>query len=53
MRRKRLVVDERIPAAMHRDQQVPFFLGAALRDHAAQRVALLTDVQVSLVAVYV
>ncbi len=37
---KRLVVDQRIPPAMHRDQQFPLGLGAALRHDAAHRMAL-------------
>ena len=37
---ERLEIGERIVAAMHGDQQFPFALGAALRNHAADGVAL-------------
>src|SRR6185436_6609861 len=35
----RLVVDERVVAAVHVDEQAPVFLGAALAEHARHRVA--------------
>ena len=34
-----LVVDERVPAPMHRDEQVPLLARAPLRDHAAHGMA--------------
>ena len=36
---ERLVVHERVPAPMHRDEQVPLLARASLRDHAAHGMA--------------
>ena len=38
-----LAVDQRIPAAVHRDQQFPLAAGAPLRNHPAERMACVAD----------
>ena len=40
---KRLEVHEGIPAAVHRDQQVPFGVRASLEEHASHRMAARAD----------